>query len=241
VPPRRKSVGEHALTALHRGQTLLRGGWGCVAARSSVLDKTLASMFLHPSSHRWCDGSCSKSPSVGIDAVVHLTLVCGEWRAQSSGSTVQLHLLPTTGVHHLLSPWRTQSAQSIRLGLDDRPWNVKASTGCGQTELCWPWCSSRGTWCHDWRSLLVPSLHLVAARKSGLPWRGVGVAGSFQLWYRSASMGLLGVKDTAAPEVKFLDRCKINCSEGALQVHVRRSRMRVWGAKMIRHRRSPRL
>ena len=47
------------------------------------------------------------------------------------------------------------------------------------------------------------------------------------------------VEDTAAPEVKFLDRCKINCSEGVLQELVRRSRMRVWGTKMIRHRRSP--
>ena len=47
------------------------------------------------------------------------------------------------------------------------------------------------------------------------------------------------VEDTAAPEVKFLDRCKINCSEGVLQELIRRSRMRVWGTKMIRHRRSP--
>ena len=54
-------------------------------------------------------------------------------------------------------------------------------------------------------------------------------------------MGLLRVEDIAAPEVKFLDRCGINCSEGALQVCVRRSRMRAWGAKMIRHRRSPEL
>jgi len=52
-------------------------------------------------------------------------------------------------------------------------------------------------------------------------------------------MGSLRVKDITAPEVKFLDRCEINCSEGVLQVRVRRSRMRVWGAKMIRHRRSP--
>ena len=66
-------------------------------------------------------------------------------------------------------------------------------------------------------------------------------SGDLRLQYLSATMGLLGVKDMAAPEVKFLDRCQINCSEGALQVHVRRSRMRVWGAKMIRHRRSPRL
>ena len=45
--------------------------------------------------------------------------------------------------------------------------------------------------------------------------------------------------DNSAPEVKLLDRCNINCSEGVLQELVRRSRMRVWGTKMIRHRRSP--
>ena len=54
-------------------------------------------------------------------------------------------------------------------------------------------------------------------------------------------MGPLEVKDIATLEVKFLDRCKINGSEGVLQVRVRRSRMRAWGAKMIRHRRSPQL
>jgi len=54
-------------------------------------------------------------------------------------------------------------------------------------------------------------------------------------------MGQLRVKDIATLEVKFLDRCKINSSEGVLQVLVHRSRMRVWGAKMIRHRRSPTL
>lgn len=57
--------------------------------------------------------------------------------------------------------------------------------------------------------------------------------------YRSAMTGLLDVKDISAPEVKFLDRRRINGGEGALQVHVHRSRTRVWGAKMIRHRRSP--
>ena len=34
----------------------------------------------------------------------------------SPGCTVQLDLLPTTGVHHPLSPWRTQCAQRIQLG-----------------------------------------------------------------------------------------------------------------------------
>lgn len=45
--------------------------------------------------------------------------------------------------------------------------------------------------------------------------------------YRSAMMGLLDVKGISAPEVKFLDRRRTNGGEGALQVHVRRSRTRV--------------
>ena len=44
-------------------------------------------------------------------------------------------------------------------------------------------------------------------------------------WRRSLSRGLLGVEGIATPEVKFSDRCKTNCGEGVLQVHVRRSRM----------------
>ena len=32
--------------------------------------------------------------------------------------------------------------------------------------------------------------------------------------------GLLRVQETATPEVKFLDRCKINRGEGVLQGHV---------------------
>ena len=65
-------------------------------------------------------------------------------------------------------------------------------------------------------------------------------AGSLSV-YQADPMGPFRVKGTAAPEVKFLDRCKTRGSEGVLQGRVRRSRMRVWGAKMIRHRRSPAL
>jgi hypothetical protein len=52
-------------------------------------------------------------------------------------------------------------------------------------------------------------------------------------------MGAFGVMGIETLEVKFLDRFGISCSEGVLQGHVRRSRTRVWGAKMIRYRRSP--
>ena len=83
--------------------------------------------------------------------------------------------------------------------------------------------------------VLVP----VVGRRS-LPSR-VGLGPAQGAMHRPETMGAIGVKDIATPEVKFLDRCQINCSEGVLQVRVRRSRMRVWGAKMIRHRRSPRL
>ena len=59
-------------------------------------------------------------------------------------------------------------------------------------------------------------------------------------WQHLADMmGSLRVKGTAAPEVKFLDRCKTNSGAGVLQGCVRRSRARAWGSKMIRHRRSP--
>ena len=71
--------------------------------------------------------------------------------------------------------------------------------------------------------------------------RGCRPARASQGGFRPQMMGMLRVKPIATPEVKFLDRCKRSSSEGVLQVHVRRSRMRVWGAKMIRHRRSPRL
>lgn len=93
-------------------------------------------------------------------------------------------------------------------------------------ELCWPWCSPRGIQC---------CALAVGGGPSGF------TPGCPVVQYESTMMGLLRVKGMAALEVKFLDRCWTNCSEGALQVHVRQSRMRVWGAKMIRHRRSPQL
>ena len=56
---------------------------------------------------------------------------------------------------------------------------------------------------------------------------------------RSPARGPLGAQGTATPEVKFSDRRLTHGGAGVLQVRVRRSRMRVWGAKTIRHRRSP--
>ena len=143
----------------------------------------------------------------------------------------------------------------------DRMWQLLCCAG--------PWCPSRGTGRgalpagHSPAAVASPTTNnphqpppatlqaLPRAPVAGGGGGGAGAGGRARLGRpgglgpraagarRSASTGLLRVKDTAAPEVKFLDRCKINCSEGALHVRVRRSRMRVWGAKMIRHRRSP--
>jgi hypothetical protein len=101
-------------------------------------------------------------------------------------------------------------------------------------ELCWPWGPLWATW---W---VFPRVQ--RRTRSPLRPRAWGVAVlpvPVACTHRSQPMGPFGVKDMGAPEVKFLDRCQIHGSEGVLQVHVRRSRMRVRGAKMIRHRRSP--
>jgi len=133
--------------------------------------------------------------------------------------------------------------------LDARPWNVKASTRCG-CESCASLGAHSGECGHTSSDpvpvRLVLGLVPVLEDTPSLHWYPPSPT-HLCLWSwglvvcQPSTMGQLGVKDTAAPEVKFLDRCKINCSEGALQVLVRRSRMRVWGAKMIRHRRSPQL
>ena len=134
-------------------------------------------------------------------------------------------------VHHRgppsLTPWKTQCAQSILLtaecpsmecrGIDRvRHWSC---AGLGAHSGQPGGCSHRTTW-----------VGLTLVGHSLVP---------VTCTHRSQPMGLFGVKDIGAPEVKFLDRCEIHGSEGVLQVHVRRSRMRVRGAKMIRHRRSP--
>jgi hypothetical protein len=134
-------------------------------------------------------------------------------------------------VHHRgppsLTPWKTQCAQSNLLtaecpsmecrGIDRvRHWSC---AGLGAHSGQPGGCSHRTTGT-QFTSVAVPPVPVTCT-------------------HRSQTMGLFGVKDIGAPEVKFLDRCEIHCSEGVLQVQVRRSRMRVRGAKMIRHRRSP--
>ena len=135
---------------------------------------------------------------------------------------------PTTRAHHRSHPGKLSVL------------NASALAGCPSME----WQSIDQMWQSDVVLALVPNLGNlvpVAPQPSvANPFSGPCHLLGFGVdWYPTSMRGLLGVKDIAAPEVKFLDRCKINCSEGVLHLPVRRSRMRVWGAKMIRHRRSP--
>ena len=136
-------------------------------------------------------------------------------------------------VHHrgppLLSPWKTQCAPSSLLA-------ECLSMECQSIDLMWLW-SCAGLGAHPGERGACP----LAMQAQVTPCNWVPNCVAWVFMHRSAMMGLLEVKGIAAPEVKFLDRSKTNCCEGALQVHVHRSRMRVWGAKMIRHRRSPQL
>jgi len=128
--------------------------------------------------------------------------------------------------------------------LHDSPVNVEASTNCG-IDPCAGFEAQSGQ-CGA-LSTLAPLASLAGASVRhalrGVTCCGVrGLCLAIGLHVSSACDGTtFRVKDTLAPEVKFLDRHEINSGEGALQGCVRRSRTRVWGAKMIRHRRSPAL
>ena len=107
--------------------------------------------------------------------------------------------------------------------LDVPPWNGKASTGLWQKSCARPWCPGWTIWaCFlDWKpTALVVGTHFQTKLGRTQP----------------EMMRVLRVKGTAALEVKFSDRCKTHGSEGVLQEHVCRSRTKVLGAKMIRHR-----
>jgi len=153
---------------------------------------------------------CSKSPSVGTAAVAYPTLVCLTPRGH------RLHAVhsPSPPPGSTISDTVENSVCSKQpLRLNARPWNVKASTICLAVELCWPWCPDWGTW--PW-----PQWHTGTPPFSGRCSPGLLVGRC-----HSSMMGWLGVEGIATPEVKFLDRCKTTCSEGVLQVPVRRSRM----------------
>jgi len=180
--------------------------------------------------------SCQKPPSLEADR---------RCDARASGVDGSLATVPVTvqavaSVPHRsrpsVTPWKTQCASSVQPRLDAHPWNVKASTVRG-TESC-AGLGTRSGQCGAW-SRPLPGGPVGAGVK---PSHGrVNLGQSLLSVYQADPMGPFRVKGTATPEVKFLDRCKTHCSEGVLQGCVRRSRMRVWGAKMIRHRRSPAL
>lgn len=204
-------------------------GWGGSAPLPGVgwrpWNSTPSGMLLCPTFHDGENSPCPKPPSVGAEAGSYPTLVCGHHRAWAC--PMQLTPGPPHRGPPSQPPWKTQCAQSSRLaGCLSMEW--QSIDRMWQLMLCWPWCPSRGTWCPG------PPCPVWSPPGAATSWLGSGR-------HPSGMRGLLGVKGIAAPEVKFLDRCQTNCSEGALHVPVRRSRMRVWGAKMIRHRRSPRL
>ncbi len=120
-------------------------------------------------------------------------------------------------------------ATSCRLNV--HPWNVKVRPSVALV-LCWPWGPLLATW---WCVLTGPLGHTPLPSGETRAVLLVPVTCT----HRSQVMGQFEVKGIRASEVKFLDRCETNSGEGALQVLVHRSRMRVRGAKMIRHRRSP--
>lgn len=144
---------------------------------------------------------------------------------------------PTTGAHHQRHPGKLSVLQAscpsgwmpIQGMSEHRPSmaiSVVLALGPTQGNVVHAWC----------KSLLVIRPDCPLLRLSvPLPVCALVLFGL----HCPEMMEPIRVKDTAALEVKFLDRCQVHSSEGVLPACVRRSRMRVWGAKMIRHRRSP--
>ena len=173
--------------------------------------------------------SCSKPPSVEAEAVLHTQCLC---EAITDQGPVPWTILLLSAHHQSppsQSPWKTQCAQRIRIG-----WMPVHGMAKHRPDVAVRCCAGLGAQPGELGAHRPagPARHTHSVVTAASRDRGVDA-------YPPSVRGLLGVKDIAAPEVKFLDRCKINCSEGVLHLPVRRSRMRVWGAKMIRHRRSP--
>jgi len=194
---------------------------------------TPSGMLLCPRVLHTNDGancSCSKPPSVEAEAVFTPNACVRPPPGLGLVPTSQkdLCLGPTTRAHHCSHPGKLSVLNASAHG-----WMPVHGMAKHRPDVAVRCCAGLG----------AQSGELGASRASaqcGIPFRGSCHLLGFGVdWYPPSMRGLLGVKDTAAPEVKFLDRCMINCSEGVLHLHVRRSRMRVWGAKMIRHRRSP--
>lgn len=188
-------------------------------------NSTPGSMLLLPNLHgKNCP--CSKSHSVGIQAVSHSKHVC--LTLGGHGPVPCTTLCPPPG-----------SASAVTLEnsvCSKQPMAECPSMECQSIDLMWLW-SCAGLGAHTGQCGICPPVPCWGHPRPVAHSTAV-LVGTCTV---STMMGLLWVKGIEALEVKFLDRCKTNCSEGALQVHVCRSRMRVWGAKMIRHRRSPQL
>jgi len=180
--------------------------------------------------------SCRKPSSLRAER--WLCLASGRGRILA---TVLVTVQAVASVHHRsrlsVTPWKTQCAQSVHYG-----WMLIHGTSkhrpSKEQSVVLVLEPAPGNVVHGYdRSVPGRGRPGGFARPGGTPVR----ARRLLSVYQANPMGPFRVKGTATPEVKFLDRCKTPGSEGVLQGCVRRSRMRVWGAKMIRHRRSPAL
>jgi len=165
-------------------------------------------MLLHPLS-QWCDLSLLQVSFSGDR--------CGftpNARVLTPGGTASCCAAPlsTIGTHHPCHRGKLSVLKASIYGWMPVHGMSKHRPNVAM-ELCWPWCSSQGN--------MVQSPVLQGFIVS----RNACCCEALEGRIQSSMMGLLRVKDIATPEVKFLDRCKINCSEGVLQGHVRRSRM----------------
>jgi len=182
-------------------------------------------MFLHPLLPRWGDLLLLEVSFSGDQGNV-APKAC--WAVQGWGSMP--HRYPGPSPEPSISDTLVNSVCPKQPVLAGCP-----TMECQSIDQVWHW-SCAGLGAHSGQSVAAPwRVRLGPALVDVAP---VPPCGGM---HQPKLMGLLRVKDTATPEVKFLDRCMIHCGEGVWQGPVRRSRMRAWGAKMIRHRRSPEL
>ena len=110
---------------------------------------------------------------------------------------------PITGALHLRHPGKLSVLKATSLGWMSNHGMSKHRPSVA-LELCWSWSPLWAICCCPLGVRLGPPL-----------WCGTcALCGGM---HQSQLMGLLRVKDTATPEVKFLDRCMIHCSEGVWQ------------------------
>lgn len=174
---------------------------------------------------------------------MYLKRRCGQALPGVAPSCVTVSVDPRA--HHRspspMIPWITQCAPSVLSAMAECPsMEYQSIDRVWLSELCYALGSTQGNVMHAWlKSLLgAGSWFTVPSGSVACVPRYVSAFLLFGMCLPEM-MEPSRVKDTATPEVKFLDRCLVHSGEGVLPACVRRSRMRVWGAKMIRHRRSP--